>query len=300
MKVIALVAAGLGATSAYMAPIAPRANVVAARSYAPAMDETIVEKALAGELEAEGAENVFMSELGWASYLDESCGGSYNMNERPSQAFDGYYTADIFSNPADGAFMPHVRAVSLSLLATLSRSCLLCSVIGDWINSLKNYASDPAAISFPTITNDPEENRSYPKGASEVRARAVPPARRVQPPDVTSHSPPAPPPPSSGRCEDDQAQRQEGDALPRVTEREERTHSHPAVPLTLLSLRLPLDFPSATCHRARSSLRTWRRAPRSASQGWHPRSCLACPCLDSVPRRRRCDVRGGDVEEEEM
>jgi len=148
MKVIALVAVGLGATSAYMAPVAPRANV-AARSYTPAMDETIVEKALAGELEQEGAENVFMSELGWASYLDEACGGSYNMNERPSVAFDGYYTADIFSNPAD--------------------------VIGDWINSLKNYASDPAAISFPTITNDPEAARSYPKGACEVDARTIKP-----------------------------------------------------------------------------------------------------------------------------
>ena len=35
------------------------------------MDETIVENALAGTLEEEGAENIFLSELGWASYLDE-------------------------------------------------------------------------------------------------------------------------------------------------------------------------------------------------------------------------------------
>ena len=73
-----------------------------ARANAPAMDETILEKALAGELEEEGAENVFMSELGWATYLDEKAGSSYNLNERPSMAQDGYFTADIFSNPADG------------------------------------------------------------------------------------------------------------------------------------------------------------------------------------------------------
>lgn len=73
-----------------------------ARANAPAMDETILEKALAGELEEEGAENVFMSELGWATYLDEKAGSSYNLNERPSLAQDGYFTADIFSNPADG------------------------------------------------------------------------------------------------------------------------------------------------------------------------------------------------------
>ena len=35
------------------------------------MDETLMEMALEGRLEEEGAENIFMSELGWASYLDE-------------------------------------------------------------------------------------------------------------------------------------------------------------------------------------------------------------------------------------
>ena len=35
------------------------------------MDETIIENALAGTLEEEGAENIFLSELGWASYLDK-------------------------------------------------------------------------------------------------------------------------------------------------------------------------------------------------------------------------------------
>ena len=66
------------------------------------MDETIMEKALSGELEQEGADNVFMSEVGWASYLDKQAGSSYNMNERPSKAQDGYFTPDVFSNPFDG------------------------------------------------------------------------------------------------------------------------------------------------------------------------------------------------------
>jgi hypothetical protein len=90
-------------TSAYVAPVVgPRMQNAVARANAPAMDETIIEKALAGELEEEGAENVFMSELGWATYLDQNAGSSYNMNERPSIAQDGYFTADIFSGPGDG------------------------------------------------------------------------------------------------------------------------------------------------------------------------------------------------------
>lgn len=73
------------------------------RATRPVMDETIMQKALAGELEEEGAENVFMSELGWATYLDKQAGSSYNMNERVSQATDGYFTPSILSNPVDGA-----------------------------------------------------------------------------------------------------------------------------------------------------------------------------------------------------
>ena len=93
--------------SSYVAPVVgPRMQNAVARANAPAMDETILEKALAGELEEEGAENVFMSELGWATYLDQNAGSSYNMNERPSLAQDGYFTADIFSNPVDGAAVP--------------------------------------------------------------------------------------------------------------------------------------------------------------------------------------------------
>ena len=92
-------------TVAY-APLAPcksPATATAPRACRPVMDETIIQKALSGELEEEGAENVFMSELGWATYLDKSAGSSYNMNERVSKASDGYFTPDIFSNPLEGA-----------------------------------------------------------------------------------------------------------------------------------------------------------------------------------------------------
>ena len=110
------------------------------------MDETIIEKALSGELEQEGAENVFMSELGWATYLDKNAGSSYNMNERPSQAADGYFTPDIFSNPLE--------------------------ILGSWAQSMKRVASDPLAASFMTISNDPNDARSFPKGSTEEIGRA--------------------------------------------------------------------------------------------------------------------------------
>merc|ERR1719446_674653 len=137
--------------SAYLAPgCVPNAQMpVAARACRPVMDETIMEKAWAGELEEEGAENVFMSELGWATYLDKSCGSSYAMNERVSKASDGYFTADIFSNPID--------------------------VIKDWWGAMQGVASDPLSAGFLTISNDKSGNRSYPKGATEIDARTIKP-----------------------------------------------------------------------------------------------------------------------------
>jgi len=113
------------------------------------MDETIIEKALSGELEQEGAENVFMSEVGWASYLDAEAGSSYNMNERPSMAQDGYFTPDAFSNPLE--------------------------VLGSWAESMKRVVSDPFAAGFMTISNDPNGARSFPKGATEKDARTIKP-----------------------------------------------------------------------------------------------------------------------------
>merc|ERR1719440_1715761 len=137
----------LGAASAFNvpAPVPRSAAAATARAGAPTMDETILEKALAGELEEEGFENVFMSEVGWATYLDKEAGGSYNMNQRPSQADDGYFTPDIFSNPID--------------------------VLSSWVESMKGVLADPLEKGFPTISNDQSGGRSYPKGADEVSAR---------------------------------------------------------------------------------------------------------------------------------
>merc|ERR1719424_688371 len=102
-----LVAAALATAEALQcSAVTGRAPPSCARPRAAvSMDETILEKALAGELEQEGAENVFMTEVGWATYLDKEAKQSYNMNERVSMAQDGYFTADIFSNPIDVAFI---------------------------------------------------------------------------------------------------------------------------------------------------------------------------------------------------
>merc|ERR1719440_463274 len=141
----------LGAASAFNvpAPVPRSAAAATARAGAPTMDETILEKALAGELEEEGFENVFMSEVGWASYLDKEAGSSYNMNQRPSMAEDGYFTPDVFSNPID--------------------------VLGSWVESVKGAVSDPLSIAFPTISNDQSGARSYPKDGNEVLARTIKP-----------------------------------------------------------------------------------------------------------------------------
>mmetsp|Transcript_37164 Transcript_37164/g.119450 ORF Transcript_37164/g.119450 Transcript_37164/m.119450 type:complete len:192 (+) Transcript_37164:45-620(+) len=131
----------LGAAPARVAPV----------RYAPAvfMDETILEKALAGELEAEGFENCFLSEVGWADYLDKNAKSSYNMNERPSLAADGYYTASILDSPVQ--------------------------VLSDWLVGVKAAITAPVATAFPTITNDISGARSYPDGYDEVSARTIKP-----------------------------------------------------------------------------------------------------------------------------
>jgi len=146
-----LLVAFAASVSAFQGPAAAagRSPVAAARATRPVMDETIMQKALAGELEEEGAENVFMSELGWATYLDKAAGSSYNMNERVSQASDGYFTPTILSNPAD--------------------------VVSSWLASLKGVAEDPLSVGFPTISNDKSGNRAYPKGLGEVNARTIKP-----------------------------------------------------------------------------------------------------------------------------
>lgn len=134
-------------------PAACPGRVLAGCARAPvvSMDETILEKALAGELEEEGAENVFMSEVGWASYLDQNAGSSYNMNQRPSMADDGYFTADIFSSPLD--------------------------VLNDWKDSIVRAVGNPLETGFPTISNDQSGNRAYPDGG-EVLARTIKPKEK--------------------------------------------------------------------------------------------------------------------------
>lgn len=114
------------------------------------MDETIFQKALRGELEQEGAENVFLSEAGWAKYLDEQ-GQSYSMNERVSKAKDGYFTPDVFSNPIDN--------------------------VNAFISSLKRAVDDPLEAGFPTISNDQSGARSWGKG-DEILSRTIKPKEK--------------------------------------------------------------------------------------------------------------------------
>jgi hypothetical protein len=113
------------------------------------MDETILEKALAGELEEEGAENVFMSEVGWATFMDKEANSSYAMNERVSKAKDGYFTPDVFSNPID--------------------------VAKSWFESMQGVVADPLTAVAMTISNDESGARSYPTGLGEVDARTIKP-----------------------------------------------------------------------------------------------------------------------------
>jgi hypothetical protein len=118
--------------SAFVVPASvPRSCAAATRASCPSMDETILEKALAGELEEEGAENVFLSEVGWATYLDKNAGSSYNMNQRPSLAEDGYFTPDVFSNPVEGACV--LRWLSMVAMAASVHRWLLVGAGWRWL-----------------------------------------------------------------------------------------------------------------------------------------------------------------------
>merc|ERR1712060_536780 len=104
----------LASAAAYVLPSCSSVRSHTARvSTHVSMDETIMQKALAGELEEEGAENVFMSEVGWASYLDKEAKSSYNMNQRPSMADDGYFTPSIFSNPLNYSSRGKMHSLAL-------------------------------------------------------------------------------------------------------------------------------------------------------------------------------------------
>lgn len=116
---------------------------------ATSLDETIFERTLEGTLEEEGAENPWMSEAGWADYLDKNAQSSYNMNQRPSKADDGYWTPDVFSNPID--------------------------VFTGWARGLIGQVSDPLGVSFMTITNDKTGARAWPTAEGEVKSRTITP-----------------------------------------------------------------------------------------------------------------------------
>lgn len=146
-------------TSAYAlgAAVAPvRAARTPTRQGAVTMDETLLERALEGTLEEEGAENVFMSEVGWATYLDKECGSSYNMNQRVSQAEDGYFTPDIFSNPLD--------------------------IASAFFEGVKTTFSAPLNTHFMTISNDQTGNRAWPKGYASICSQTRRPIRAVHRP----------------------------------------------------------------------------------------------------------------------
>jgi len=135
-------------TAAYMPACPGRVHPVNARAPVVSMDETIFEKALAGELEEEGAENVFMSEVGWATYLDQNAKSSYNLNQRPSMAEDGYFTPSILSNPLD--------------------------VAKSFATGLVRAFQNPLETAFPTISNDQSGNRAFPEGG-EIKSRTIAP-----------------------------------------------------------------------------------------------------------------------------
>ena len=48
-------------------------------------------------------------------------------------------------------------------------------MLGSWVESMKRVASDPFAAGFMTISNDPNNARSFPKGATEVNSRTIKP-----------------------------------------------------------------------------------------------------------------------------
>ena len=66
------------------------------------------------------------------------------MNQRVSQADDGYFTPTVFSNPLE--------------------------VLGSWAESMKRVVDDPLAAAFPSVSNDQTGARSWGKG-SEMKSR---------------------------------------------------------------------------------------------------------------------------------
>jgi len=162
----------LSCAAAYVLPSCTPVRAPGARGCSPVvMDETIMQKALAGELEEEGYENVFLTEVGWASYLDENAESSYAMNERPSLAEDGYFTPSVFDNPLEGKASDSSQVAPRSHKHKLKGHAVLLS----WKDSILSAAGNPLDKAFPTISNDATGARSWGKGADEVKARTIKP-----------------------------------------------------------------------------------------------------------------------------
>jgi len=79
--------------------VVTHSRVAAATKPAVHMDETLFDDILSDKLEQEGAASPWLSEAGWAVYLDKE-GIPYAMNDRVSDDFN-YFSATVFGNPFD-------------------------------------------------------------------------------------------------------------------------------------------------------------------------------------------------------
>lgn len=116
----AVVFAACAASTLAYAPAASRvvSRRAASHNVAVHMDETLFENVLGDELEREGAEKPWLSEAGWAVYLDSQDSG-YAMNNKVSEDFK-YFTAGIFSNPFEiiGDFFDGLDGMTTKMFRT--------------------------------------------------------------------------------------------------------------------------------------------------------------------------------------
>lgn len=119
----AVVLAACAASTLAYAPAASRvvSRRAASHNVAVHMDETLFENVLGDELEREGAEKPWLSEAGWAVYLDSQDSG-YAMNNKVSEDFK-YFTAGIFSNPFEiiGDFFDGLDGMTTKMFRTMPK-----------------------------------------------------------------------------------------------------------------------------------------------------------------------------------
>lgn len=137
----------------------PQRVPASVRAHSPTMEPvrwTLTEKvlhAITGEVPTrpKGEDWFWLSEEGWADYLDKEYGQSYAMNERPSKTT---YPKFNPNNPID--------------------------IIKDAIEDSKRFARDPLEAMFPTIGGDTTGARSWGK-YSEVESRNFKPPKGYGP-----------------------------------------------------------------------------------------------------------------------